>query len=172
MNLRLPAGYVEGKAAQAQAEARESFWAFRKNLRYGTMLSGWWVELVAVELQQFYEDFAAGRRPKLALTAPPQHGKSGTAIDFTAWSSGIGLRALPEVRLEQLPRMADFALWATACETTFGPAGGFLQTYKANRRAAIEDVVEADPVAARIRDIMAERTMWSGNASDLLRVAA
>ena len=36
MNLRLPAGYVEGKAAQAQAEARESFWAFRKNLRYGT----------------------------------------------------------------------------------------------------------------------------------------
>jgi hypothetical protein len=26
-----------------------------------------------------------------------------------------GLRALPEVRLEQLPRMADFALWSTAC---------------------------------------------------------
>ncbi len=67
MNLRLPAGYVEGKAAQAQAEARESFWAFRKNLRYRTMmLWGWWVELVAVELQQFYQDFVAGRRPRLA----------------------------------------------------------------------------------------------------------
>ena len=77
-----------------------------------------------------------------------------------------GLRALPEVRLEQLPRMADFALWATACERAFCPAGGFLHAYKANRRSAIEDVVEADPVAARIRDIMAERTMWSGNASD------
>ena len=83
-----------------------------------------------------------------------------------------GLRALPEVRLEQLPRMADFALWATACETVFCPAGGFLHAYKANRRSAIEEVVEADPVAARIRDIMAERTMWSGNASELLRVAA
>src|SRR6266550_2031503 len=83
-----------------------------------------------------------------------------------------GLRALPEVRLEQLPRMADFALWATACETAFCPAGGFLHAYKANRSSAIEDVVEADPVAARIRDIMVERTMWSGNASDLLRVAA
>ena len=83
-----------------------------------------------------------------------------------------GLRALPEVRLEQLPRMADFALWATACEPVFCPAGGFLHAYKANRRSAIEDVVEADPVAARIRDIMAERTMWSGSASDLLRVAA
>jgi hypothetical protein len=83
-----------------------------------------------------------------------------------------GLRALPEVRLEQLPRMADFALWATACETAFCSAGGFLHAYKANRRSAIEDVVEADPVAARIRDIMAERTLWSGNASELLRVAA
>jgi hypothetical protein len=81
-------------------------------------------------------------------------------------------RALPEVRLEQLPRMADFALWATACESAFCPVGGFLQAYKANRGAAIEDVVEADPVAARIRDIMAERTIWTGNASDLLRVAA
>ena len=30
MNLRLPAGYVEGKAAQAAAEAREWFWAFRR----------------------------------------------------------------------------------------------------------------------------------------------
>ena len=88
MNLRLPAGYVEGKAAQAQAEARESFWAFRKNLRHGTMLWDWWVELVAVELQQFYQDFVAGRRPRLALMAPPQHGKSLTAIDFIAWISG------------------------------------------------------------------------------------
>ena len=68
--------------------------------------------------------------------------------------------------------MADFALWATACETAFCPAGGLLHAYKANRRSAVEDVVEADPVAARIRDIMTERTMWSGNASDLLRVAA
>ena len=83
-----------------------------------------------------------------------------------------GLHALPEVRLEQLPRMADFALWATACERVFCPASGFLRAYKANRRSAIEDVVEADPVAARIRDIMAERTMWSGSASDLLRFAA
>ncbi len=83
-----------------------------------------------------------------------------------------GLRALPEVRLEQLPRMADFALWAMACEGAFSFAGGFLHAYQANRRSAIEEVVEADPVAARIRDIMAERTMWSGSASDLLRVAA
>ena len=40
MNLRLPAGYVEGKAAQAQAEARESFLAFRKNLATGRRYCG------------------------------------------------------------------------------------------------------------------------------------
>ena len=40
MILQLPAGYVEAKAAQAAAEAREWFWAFRKNLRYGTYVVG------------------------------------------------------------------------------------------------------------------------------------
>jgi hypothetical protein len=83
-----------------------------------------------------------------------------------------GLRTLPEVRLEQLPRMADFALWATACEGAFCPAGHFLRAYKANRQSAIEEVVDADAVAARIRDVMAGRVMWSGNATELLRVAA
>jgi hypothetical protein len=66
--------------------------------------------------------------------------------------------------------MADFALWATACETAFWPAGTFLRAYEANRRASIESVIEADPVAARVRDIMAAQTMWAGNASDLLRI--
>jgi hypothetical protein len=83
-----------------------------------------------------------------------------------------GLRALPEIRLARLPRMADFAIWSTACETALWSAGTFLRAYHANRRAAIEDVVEADPVAAHVREIMAKRTTWAGNASDLLRVGA
>src|SRR5262249_40489744 len=29
-----------------------------------------------------------------------------------------GLRAIGRIQLDRLPRMADFALWATACETT------------------------------------------------------
>jgi hypothetical protein len=64
--------------------------------------------------------------------------------------------------------MADFALWATACETAFWPAGTFARAYRANRRAAVEDLIEADPVAARVREIMAERRTWAGSASDLL----
>jgi hypothetical protein len=75
---------------------------------------------------------------------------------------------LPQVRLKRLPRMADFALWATACESAFGPAGTFEATYSNNRRHAIENIIDADPVAAHVREIMAHRAQWTGSASDLL----
>ena len=78
----------------------------------------------------------------------------GSLLDAAAH----GLRKLADVNLRQIPRMADFALWATACETAFWPAGTFARAHRANRRAAIEDLIEADPVAARVREIMASRT--------------
>ncbi len=37
-----------------------------------------------------------------------------------------GLKRLPRDPLPRLPRMADFALWATACETALWPAGHVL----------------------------------------------
>ena len=40
-----------------------------------------------------------------------------------------GVRMLPQVRLRRLPRMADFALWATACEGAFRPAGTLEAAY-------------------------------------------
>src|SRR5262249_18662068 len=80
-----------------------------------------------------------------------------------------GLRMLPQVRLKRLPRMADFALWATACESAFRPAGTLEGAYSNNRRAAIENIVDADPVAALVREIMADRVQWTGSASDLLQ---
>src|SRR5262249_41587134 len=83
-----------------------------------------------------------------------------------------GLRNLPGVRLEQIPRMTDFALWATACETAFWPVGTFARAYQANRRAAIEDLIDVDPIAARVRQIMTNRSRWTGSASDLLRAGA
>jgi hypothetical protein len=83
-----------------------------------------------------------------------------------------GLRAIGGAQLEQLPRMADFAIWATACETALWPAGTFARAYAANRRAAIESIIEADAVAACVRTIMVGRTIWTGSASDLLRLCA
>src|SRR5262245_39157636 len=65
----------------------------------------------------------------------------GALLDATVH----GLRATGCVHLEALPRMADFALWATACETALWPAGIFACAYAANRRAAIESIMEVDP---------------------------
>src|SRR5262249_19472572 len=87
-------------------------------------------------------------------------------------AAALGLRKLGNLQLKQLPRMADFALWAAACETAFWPAGTFARAYQANRRAAIEDLIDVDPLAARIRQIMANCSTWTGNASDLLRASA
>jgi len=107
--------------------------------------------------RRFWQDFETAR-PRIL----------GSLLDAVAH----GLRNLSSLSLEQLPRMADFALWATACETAFWPAGTFARAYVANRRAAIEDRIEADPVATRVREIVADRGAWTGSASDLLRAGA
>ncbi|MGC2462456.1 MAG: hypothetical protein WA446_16015 [Steroidobacteraceae bacterium] len=79
-----------------------------------------------------------------------------------------GLKQLPATRLPRPPRMADFALWATACETALWPAGTFWSAYCRNRDEAVEGVIEADPIASAVRAFMATRTEWTGTASDLL----
>jgi len=83
-----------------------------------------------------------------------------------------GLRAVDSIHLARLPRMADFALWAAACETALWPAGTFSRAYAANREAAIESMIDADPIAACVRELMSEHNSWTGSAADLLRVSA
>src|SRR5262249_13460350 len=81
-----------------------------------------------------------------------------------------GLRAMGSVQLACRPGMADFALWATACETGLWPAGTFRRAYTVNRKAAIEGMIETDPIAACVRELMSERSSWTGSAADLLRI--
>jgi hypothetical protein len=76
---------------------------------------------------------------------------------------------LPDTKLGKLPRMADFAIWATACETALWPAGTFCAAYSGNREDAAEDVLCADPLANAVRALMARHAEWTGTASDLLR---
>lgn len=64
--------------------------------------------------------------------------------------------------------MAEFALWAAACETALWPAGTFWAAYCGNRDEAVEGVIEADPIAAAVRALMAAQTEWTGTASKLL----
>jgi hypothetical protein len=83
-----------------------------------------------------------------------------------------GLSELPRTKLERLPRMADFALWATACETALWNSGTFWSAYCGNRDDAVEGGIDADPIAAAVRGLMSARTEWTGTASDLLGTLA
>ena len=76
-----------------------------------------------------------------------------------------GLKVLPDTTLERLPRMADFALWATACETALWPAGTFWSAYCGNRDEAVDNVIEADPVAAALRAMMDGADGVDGNGN-------
>jgi hypothetical protein len=48
------------------------------------LIKGWWPKEIARHLQIFYNDLVAGKRPKLAIAAPPQHGKPMAVTDFIA----------------------------------------------------------------------------------------
>jgi hypothetical protein len=91
----------------------------------------------------------------------------GTLLDAVAH----GLQAMDSVQPGRLPRMADFALWASACETALWPAGTFSRAYAANRNASVEGIIDADPIAASVRELMSERNSWTGTAADLLRMS-
>ena len=80
-----------------------------------------------------------------------------------------GLRHLAMTRLDRLPRMADFAVWATACEGTLWKPGVFLDAYRKNRADMDETVIEADLVATAVRTLMADCSTWTGTAKELLQ---
>ena len=103
--------------------------------------------------KEFWEDFDAAHPCIL-----------GALLDGVAH----GLRRLPDIHLNRTPRMADFATWATACETAYWQAGTFARAYEQNRDDAIGVVIEADLVATAIQMFMAVRTEWEGTATDLL----
>ncbi len=84
--IELPADDAERALEQASLARQRSRW-FRKLIR-PDMIHNWWTDEVADQLQQFYNDLVAGRRPKLALMTGPQHGKSWAAVISPGWCAG------------------------------------------------------------------------------------
>jgi hypothetical protein len=78
-----------------------------------------------------------------------------------------GLANIQTLKLDRTPRMADFALWATACETVV-QRGEFLKWYFSNRDNVKKEALNADPVAMGIIEFMSKCDTWTGTASDLL----
>ena len=83
-----------------------------------------------------------------------------------------GLRQLPRTHLSALPRLADFALWASAAETAWGAeAGEFMRMYRRNRTDAVEAGLEGAPVAKTLRAWCSQQGSqgsWTGTSPQLL----
>jgi len=93
---------------------------------------------------------------------------------FTAVSGALA--NLPQTRLEKKPRMADFALWATAAEQALRfDSGTFMAAYSGNRKEAVQETLEADPVGAAIIALMDSHAdqekaeYWEGTCTELQR---
>ena len=110
------------------------------------------------------------RRPEGELWAAFEKARPsilGALFDAVAGA----LKTVSSLRLERIPRMADFALWATAAESALGwKAGAFIDAYTGNRREATESALEADPVAGAVRALMQKQEQWNGTATELWQI--
>jgi hypothetical protein len=124
----------------------------------------------------------ADRAVALTLPAIPENGRQSEGAFWTTFNEAaprilgalldgvaMALQNLPTVKLPRLPRMADFALWSVAAFPAYGwTADDFLAAYEDNRQRGVEDALEADPLAAAVREIVAERREYIGTATALL----
>jgi hypothetical protein len=111
----------------------------------------------------------------IALESPPNHRRTQRELwaDLEKYQGRIfgalcdmlaaGVRRLPETRLLNPPRMADFATWAVACGV-----GGLEAAYARSRQGAIDVILEHDLLAQSLEALMATRREWRGAAHELL----
>lgn len=69
-------------------KSRVNFLAYRQYMRGHDFKYNWFIADMCKQLQDFYIDLVAGKRPVLLIQSPPQHGKSWTVADFISWLSG------------------------------------------------------------------------------------
>lgn len=80
-----------------------------------------------------------------------------------------GLDKYDEVKLDRLPRMADFARFGEAVFRFLGYGQGeFVKALESNQNSANVSVLEACPVAAAVLQLMTKVPEWQGTATELL----
>jgi primase-polymerase (primpol)-like protein len=80
------------------------------------------------------------------------------------------IKIRPTIKLESLPRMADFTLWGCAISEALGyTQKDFLDAYEANITTQTDTILTENIVAAAIISFMDSKFEWSGTATELLR---
>jgi hypothetical protein len=85
--IEAPAEIVTLRELEKWSYARNNFWLFRQAI-HPELITGDWPRGISRHLQKFYKALIAGKRPKLVISSPPQHGKSTAITDFIAWVMG------------------------------------------------------------------------------------
>lgn len=81
-----------------------------------------------------------------------------------------GLRTVASVKLDRLPRMADFAQWSVAAEEAMPwPKGEFMRVYAGNRTDAHALALEASPIAGPVIALVDRVREWTGTMGELLK---
>jgi len=115
-----------------------------------------------VRLEQISEQDRLSERVLESLTASLLPGIYGSLLDLMA----VALRNLPTIKLDELPRMADFAELCVAAGIP-----GFHEAYTSNIEAGSQAAVEANPLAAGILSLLdaTHNGYWQGTSSELIR---
>lgn len=86
---------------------------------------------------------------------------------FTTLSSAMAI--YPSIKLDELPRMADFTVWGCAiAEALECGKDAFLDAYNTNIQAQNREAIEGSPVGELILKFMEDKSDWEGRASELL----
>jgi hypothetical protein len=81
------------------------------------------------------------------------------------------LKQYPEVTIDELPRMAGFAVWGEAVARALGyEPGRFIEAYRRNRGEISEEVLARDPVGSSILLLLEGRDRWEGTPTELHEV--
>ena len=108
--------------------------------------------------KQFWKDFEA-QRPQLL----------GALLDAVSGT----MAQVDQVAVDELPRMADFSLWATAAEQALGwEKGSFAQAYTATCATANQVSREASLLVTPLQSLASIDPPWTGTATELLTALA
>lgn len=82
----------------------------------------------------------------------------------------VALYRFDSIKLDGLPRMADFAAWAVAAEPAFGiPQGTFIDSYAVNRATTNTIALDDSPVSGAVIKFLEAhpKPVWTGTPSEL-----
>lgn len=86
---------------------------------------------------------------------------------FSVISKAMAIK--PQIRLKELPRMADFAEWGCAiAEVLEYGQDAFLGAYYANMQEQNREALESSPIGEMVILFMEDRPLWEGKSSELL----